>query len=282
MPYKDFGYLLFVSKNEELDYLKLAYSLALSIKITQKEGFDKIALVTDEPSLIKNLKSPWVFDKVISWDEQGFWDCRSWMDKLTPWENTVCLDVDQLFFRDYSHWIEYFLTNEVELFLPSTAYTYRGNIIKDNFYRKTFELNDLPNIYSLFTFFRKDTKFKDFFTLARYITKFPKEFKNSFLNNYVPKIVGTDEAFALSAKILGIEDEITYDLDFLKFVHLKPMIQDWPWPAGSISDHVGLYFDLKGQLKIDNFQQHDIVHYNEKTFVNEEIISILENIVWKK
>lgn len=283
MSYKDFGYLLFVSKNENVDYLPLAYCLALSIKNTQKEGFDKVALVADDIDSVERLKSPWVFDKVISWSEVGFWDCRSWMDKLTPWEYTVCLDVDQLFFRDYSHWIEYFLGNDIELFLPSTVYTYRGNIAKDNFYRKTFEANELPNLYSLFTYFKKDTEIcRDFFTLSRHITKFPKEFKNIYLSQNAPKIVGTDEAFALAAKILGIEDEITYDLNFLKLIHLKPMIQDWPWPANSISDHVGLYFDLEARLKIDNFQQHDIVHYNEKDFVTEEIISILENKLWKK
>ena len=42
-----FGYLVVVSKNDSVDYLKLAYALALSIKNTQRKGFDKVALVTD-------------------------------------------------------------------------------------------------------------------------------------------------------------------------------------------------------------------------------------------
>ena len=36
-----FGYLIVVSKNDSVDYLKLAYALALSIKNTQQKGFDK-------------------------------------------------------------------------------------------------------------------------------------------------------------------------------------------------------------------------------------------------
>jgi hypothetical protein len=60
------------------------------------------------------------------------------------------------------------------------------------------------------------------------------------------------------------------------------MIQNWPWPADKVSDHVGFYFDLQGKLKIGNYQQQDIVHYNEKNYVTDEIISILEEILWKK
>ena len=114
----NFGYLIVVASNEDTDYLKLAYALALSIKNTQKPGYDKVALVIDKPQLVDNLKSPWVFDHVIEWDKETHWDGRSWMDQLSPFENTVCLDADMLFFRDYSHWIDYFIEN-CELYILS-------------------------------------------------------------------------------------------------------------------------------------------------------------------
>ena len=277
-----FGYLIVISKNDSVDYLKLAYALALSIKNTQREGFDNVALVTDNIEDVKKLKSSWVFNEIIEWNQETFWDGRSWMDKLSPWDNTICLDADMLFFRDYSHWAEYFIDNS-ELYIPNKSYTYRGEIVKDSYYRKTFEFNDLPNLYSFYTFFKKDSEIaEEFFSLGRYILKNPNEFKNLFLEKYIPKVVGTDEAFSLAAKILDIQDDISYDLDFPKVVHLKPMIQNWPWPADKVSDHVGFYFDLQGKLKIGNYQQQDIVHYNEKNYVTDEIISILEEILWKK
>jgi hypothetical protein len=278
-----FGYLIFVSKNSKVDYLKLAYALALSIKNTQKEGYDKVALVTDDVEAVESLKSPWVFDKIIHWDQEKGWDGRSWMDAVTPWSNTVCLDADMLFFRDYSHWINYFIKNKVKLFLPSTVYSYRNELVTDDYYRKSFKPNNLPNLYSFFTFFKKgDPLVETFFKLGRHIIKNPDEFKNLFLSNYKPKVIGTDEAFSLAAKILNIQDEITYPLEFPKVVHLKPMIQNWPWPAESVSDHVGFYFDRHGSLKIGNHQQTDIVHYNEKDLITDEVVSILENIIWKK
>jgi hypothetical protein len=277
-----FGYLLIISENADIDYLQMAYALALSIKNTQSPGYDQVALVTNNPAAVEKLKSAWVFDYVISWDQETFWDGRSWMDTLSPFENTVCLDVDMLFLRDYSHWIDYFIEN-TELYVANNAYTYRGELVVSDDYRRTFTRNALPNLYSFYTFFKTDSALaKEFFTLGRYIIKHPIEFSNHFLSELKPKIVGTDESFALSAKILDIADDIAYDLDFPRVVHMKPLVQNWPWPANTWSDHVGFYFNRKGNLKIGNYQQYDIVHYVEKDKVTPEMINILEEIAWKK
>lgn len=277
-----FGYLLIIAEHESVDYLKLAYALALSIKNTQKPGYDQIALVLDDKEKLKRLESSWVFDHVIEWSEQTFWNGRSWMDQLTPFENTVCLDVDMLFLRDYSHWIDYFVEN-CDLYIANKSYTYRGELISNNYYRKTFVKNSLPNLYSMYTFFKKDKLLvNDFFNLSREITTNPVAFSNLFLSEYKPKVIGTDEAFSLAAKILDISDDIAYSLEFPRIVHMKPMIQNWPWPADTWSDHVGFYLNRKGQLKIGNYQQTDIVHYVEKDKINDEMINILEEIAWKK
>lgn len=277
-----FGYLLVVSTHESLDYLSMAYALALSIKNTQARGYDQVALVIDRPDMIDTLKSPWVFDHIITWNQESFWNGRSWMDKLSPFDATVCLDVDMLFLEDHSHWVDYFLEN-TELYVANTALTYRGETVTDRFYRSTFEKNDLPDLYSFYTFFKKDSKLAtNFFTLGRYIIKNPIEFSNVFLSKLKPKVVGTDEAFALSAKLLGISEIISYPLSFPRVVHMKGMVQNWPWPADNWDDHVGFYFNQQGKLKIGNYQQTGIVHYVEKSKASPEVISILEEILWKK
>jgi len=277
-----FGYLLVVAEHETVDYLKLAYALALSIKNTQRPGFDQVALVINGKQKLTDLNSSWVFDHVIEWNQETFWNGRSWMDKLTPFEHTVCLDVDMLFLRDYSHWAEYFIENS-ELYVANKSYTYRGELVEDIHYRKAFVKNNLPNLYSFYTYFKKDSKIaQEFFELGRLIIKNPIEFSNAFLSEYKPNIVGTDEVFALAAKILDITDNIAYPLEFPRVVHMKPMIQNWPWPAQSWSDHVGFYFNKKAELKIGNYQQHDIMHYVEKDKMTIEMINILEEIAWKK
>jgi hypothetical protein len=278
----NFGYLIIVSTSKNHDYLQMAYALALSIKNTQKPGYDKIALITDDVDAVNSLKSAWVFDHIIEHKTKLGWDSRSWMDQLSPFDNTVCLDADMLFTRNYSHWIDYFIEN-TDLYIANKSYTYRNELVTDDFYRRTFTKNQLPDLYSFYTFFKKDSELsKEFFTLGRYIVEYPSEFTSYFLESHRPKVVGTDEAFALSSKILDITDQIAYPLEFPRVVHMKPMIQNWPWPADAWSDHVGFYLNRKGQLKIGNYQQHDIVHYVEKDKINEEMINILEEIAWKK
>ena len=278
----NFGYLLIVSEKDDTNYARMAYALALSIKNTQKEGYDKVALVINDKKRLEGFTSTWVFDEIIEWDGADHWDGRSYMDVLSPWHYTVCLDADMLFLRDYSHWAEYFIKNS-ELYIANRSYTYRGEVVSNDYYRKCFTANELPNLYSFYTFFVKDSKLvTDFFKLNREIIKNPTEFSNNFLSNYKPKIIGTDEAFALSAKILDITNEIAYPLDFPRVIHMKGMIQNWPYPADDCYDHIGFYFNKKGKLKLGNFEQNDIVHYVDKEKITLETINILEEIAWKK
>jgi len=278
----NFGYLIIVSTSAEYDYLKMAYAAAISIKNTQKNGYDKVALVIDDISQLSKLKSPWVFDEIIEWKEQTGWDGRSWMDKLSPWEYTICIDADMIFLRDYSHWIDYFIKN-CSLYIPNKAYTYRGIEVTNDFYRKTFTKNNLPNLYSFFTFFKKDGKnINEFFILNRYILKNPKEFSNYFLLNQIPKTIGTDEAFALSSEILDITHEISYDLEFPKIIHMKSEIQGWPVSVNKFTDYANVYFYKSAKLKLENFLQTDIIHYVDKKLMTDEYISILEEVLWKK
>jgi hypothetical protein len=191
-----FGYLLITSNKGEIDYNKLAYALALSIKNTQKQGFDQVCLITDNLDSTKNFKSPWVFDQIIENKEYQGWDARSHMDQLTPFDYTVCLDVDMLFLNDCSHWVEYFIKNN-NLFIANNAITYRNEIISEDYYRKTFTANGLPNLYSFYTFFKKESaEVIEFFNLQRSIFSNPIEFSNLFLTNHKPKVLGTDEAFS--------------------------------------------------------------------------------------
>ena len=122
----------------------------------------------------------------------------------------------------------------------------------------------------------------DFFNLQRSIMDNPNEYTNLFLTKHTPKVIGTDEAFAIAAKILDITDDIAYPLGFPRVVHMKGSVQNWPWHADKFSDHVGYYLNDKGKLKIGSYQQNDIVHYVEKDKMNLETINVLEEIAWKK
>ena len=148
---------------------------------------------------------------------------------------------------------------------------------------KNKELSILQRQKYFYTFFIKNSSMgKEFFDLQRQIILNPELYTNNFLAKHKPSIVGTDEAFALASKILDITDEIAYPLEFPKVVHMKGMIQDWPYGADNCYDHIGFYLNKQGKLKLGNFEQTDIVHYVNKETVTLETVNILEEIAWQK
>ena len=274
-----FGYLIIVAKSDQYDYHAMAHLLAKSIKRTQKAGYDRVALVTDDEENLKIYKKSGVYDQVIFWNKKQHWDGRSYMNDLSPWESTICLDADMIFQRDHSHWVDYFEKN-CELYVAPKAYTFRGEEVTSDFYRKTFTANELPNLYSAFTWFKKSSQFATtFFKLVQRITEYPLEFKNLYLTKLIPEVVGTDEAFALAAKIMGIEDQIAYELEFPRFVHMKPKCQDCKTPMGKWHLDLGIYHDKYNNLKIGPYRQDDIIHYVEKDIDITEYIDTYDRLM---
>ena len=259
-----FGYLIIVSDDSIHDYHAMAHLLALSIKRTQKAGYDNVALVTDNEEKLKLYRTSWAFDKVEYWDKQTYWDGRSYMNKISPWKHTVCLDADMIFMRDTSHWIDYFIEN-CEMYVASNVLTYRNELVTSDYYRKAYKENNLPNLYSAYTFFKKESYIvRDFFELVQAITNQKEEFKNIFLEKEKPNEMGTDEIFSLAAQLLDIQDQISYPLEFPKFVHMKPMIQNLKSPIFKWSRDIGFYTNNIDEYKIGSFHQYDIIHYVEK------------------
>jgi hypothetical protein len=260
----------------------MADALCMSIKSTQKHDYSKVALVIDDKKKLVGSRDFVYYDHVIEWNQESGWNGRSWMDRLTPFDYTVCLDADMLFLSDHSTWIESLIEN-FQLFLPNRAYTYKNEIIIDDSYRKTFTSNDLPNLYSFFTFFKKDSELcQEFFSLGRYIIKNQSEFANLYLSKRKPKIIGTDEAFALSSKVLDITDQITADLEFPRIVHMKPLVQNWGLGADKVTDIVGFYVKKDSKIKIGNHLQSNIIHYVEKDLIDDEMLEDLKETFLKK
>lgn len=274
----NFGYLIIISNTAAHDYFKMAEALCYSIKLTQKSGYSKVALVVDNLSKIRaENETTAMFDHVIEWNEETFWNGRNYMDQLSPFDYTVCLDADMLFTEDHSQWIDYFADN-CDLYIANKSYTFKGNVVSQDYYRKAFRDNSIPDIYSFYTFFKKDKLIcNEFFNLGRIILKNPTEFSSLYFSKRRPKILGTDEIFGLATKILGIEDQIAYPLNFPRVAHIKPMIQDWNLQADKVSDIVGFYLNDQGQMKIGNYQQQNIIHYVEKDFITKDILEMYRN-----
>ena len=96
------GYLLFAINSDTTDYVKLAYACALSIKITQPEGFNSVSIVTHNAQAVRE-QYP-IFEHVIEYSGPTGMDVRSRGYDYTPYDETILLDSDMLFLNPVDHY----------------------------------------------------------------------------------------------------------------------------------------------------------------------------------
>jgi hypothetical protein len=266
------GFLV-LAQNSDIDYVRQAYALALSIKATQP-SINNISIVTNDevPEEYKH-----VFDKIIpipfvdhaadsTWKVENRWK----MYYASPYEETIVLDSDMLFLSNMENLWDF--VKHRNLFFTSTVLDYKGRTITDTVYRKMFIENHLPNLYSGLYYFRKSQEASIFFKLLEFITYNWERIYFDIAPNKMQKHYSVDVSVAIASKILGNDDVITLGNSPFKFVHMKPAIQGWdPVPSSYLSQSL-IYFNSKKQLYVNNFKQVGIFHYVENEFLTDEII----------
>jgi len=265
------GYIILAQNSKHGDYLKMACVLALSIKATQN-GIRSVSLITDVVDAVPQhyrevfdhvIEIPWFDDALNSdWKIENRWKIYH----ITPYEETVMLDADMLFLSEVSHWWKYLGKNH-EICFVNAPVTYRNEVITENYYRKVFADNDLPNFYSAFMYFKKCEISNQYWKLVETITKNWKIFYSTYLPESRPRHLSMDVTFALAAKIMGIQDRMI-PTDHINFVHMKGRCQKWKLNADDWREYAAAYIDKSGSLKVGNYKQTGIFHYTEKEFAS--------------
>ena len=268
-------------------YIRMAYALALSLKISQPPELSKLSIgVTKEEMNSIDPKYLKVFDQVIEipWDDaakNSDWKLENeWkVIHMSPYLETIKLDADMLFLTDISSWWEYL--NMSEGVFATDVYSYRNNKVESDYYRKVFTDNDLPNIYTAFFYFKKTPANFELFKWAQFIyDNWEKCFYELLGPEYRPKFVSTDVVFALAAKITNYTDLNNFpDTDMPTFIHMKSQLQGWSDDQFMQEDWTKMlpsYFNRDCELKIGNFIQQKPIHYHVKGFLTDKIIEKLE------
>ena len=276
------GYLILAQNNNSDDYVRMAYVLALSIKTSQKE-VTSVSLITDVVDAVPDhyktvfdhiIEIPWYDDALESeWKIENRWKIYH----ITPYEETVLLDADMIFLTNVDNWWNYLNTN-YDLFITTAVLTYRNETVTNRYYRRAFIDNNLPNTYSAFTYFKKSQLAEEFWTLVEIIAKNWQVFYSKYLSGFKPMYRSMDVVFALAAKILDIEDQITTKFDYPTFVHMKSRVQNWITGTDDWMEYGGVYLNRQGSLKISNYQQTGIFHYTEKKFLNNHVEYVYEDL----
>jgi hypothetical protein len=266
------GFVTFAQNNNQTNYLELAYAQALNIKATQRQN--RYAVIVDQATRESvQQRHLDVFDYVIDlpadlnasdseWklanEAQVFW--------LTPFKETIKLESDLLFTRSIDHWWNVFRLRDVCFSL--SCRNYQQTISQSRQYRKTFDDNQLPDIYNGLMYFRFTKTAHDFFTTARFVQTNWDQVKDQ-LKNCQEQVPSTDLLYAITAHVLGSDRFVLPSAKFVNFTHMKPAhnnIQE----NEKFTDVYVTEFD-QGMIRVNNINQLHPLHYYEKDFVTEEM-----------
>ena len=272
------GFCLLAQNNSEVNYIKQAYALAVSIHKFNKG--QNVSLITNDevPEEYKH-----VFDKIIDipWTDQAEYtdwkiENRWKVYHASPYEHTIVMDVDMLVLHDITHWWKEL--KKRNLFFVSNVKNYRNENVTTRYYRKTWDENNLPNLYSAFYYFKKSDEAHEFFKLLEIIMINWELFYGRFAGNYYQKWCSMDLSCSIASKILDNTLNITDSNSFITFTHMKPHCQNWHEVPTKWTTVLGGYFTKDKTMMIGNFLQRNILHYVEPEFLTDRLINRLESV----
>lgn len=283
---KQRGYLVIAQNTDTVDYLEQAYALALSIQITQSTVKNISVCVDTNTRKLITAKHRKVFDEIIDipWGDQaegeGWKIHNKWKYYyMTPYEETVILDTDMLFPKDISHWWD--IMSQQDVWATTKVRTFRNEPVTSNYYRKVFEANDLPNVYTAFLYFKKSELASELFHMVEIIFQHWQRFFFKYLPKGKPDWLSGDVAYALAMQILGIEHLCTRENNDTvpTFVHMKSHLQNIKNASikDKWTDSIPTYFSSCDTFKIGNFQQQLPFHYVEKDWLTKDMITRMED-----
>lgn len=271
------GFLTIAQNTQDVDYLQLAYVQAMSVKLTMPGS--KYAVLVDANTLAAVTdKHRSVFDYVIempiddakdqSWKLANEWQ----VCELSPFKETIKLESDLIFTRSIDHWWTLFRLRNVVISLGCKDY--QGQTGTSRRYRRVFDDNNLPDVYTGLMYFRYSQEAYEFFEIVKACFRH-WDIVSPQLKNYRDEQPTTDLVFAIAAKHMGLESCTLPSVDWINFAHMKNAINHWPeatpWPEMVVSE-----LDLP-MIRINNVNQYYPFHYQDKNWVTAEVVERFEH-----
>lgn len=273
------GFLVLAQNTSSIDYVKQAYALALSIKISQN-SVTNISLVTNDivpdeyvSVFDKIIPIPWIEKTVESrYQTENRWK----LYHITPYNETIVLDTDMLMLEDISIWWDYCKPYDIKY--CSKILNHKLEQVIDEEHRKPFLWNNLANPYAALHYFKKSKKAHDFYKVVEFVCNNWEWAYGKIAPTAYQEWLSMDMTVAVAIEIFGEVDIVDTCCPF-EFVHMKPAVQKWDALSDTWQDTVPFVLNSKGQLIVGNIKQPKLFHYVEKDFLSEHIINKLESIL---
>jgi len=260
------GYFTFAQNTDKVNYLDLAYAQALSIKNTQTINQYAVAVDAETKKQLTH-EHRTTFDYIIDICDPNVHamsnEWQAW--HLTPFKETVKLESDILFTTNIDHWWTGMRLQEV--CFTTKIRNYEGKISHARAYRKLFDENNLPNIYTGMYYFRFGRTSMELFRLAEIVYANWPLFRDRLLKNCREDLPSTDVVFAVAARLLGEELCTNPALDYPSFVHMKGAVNNLNAGANWLDVYPHELYN--NNLMINFTRQTWPVHYYQKEFIND-------------
>jgi hypothetical protein len=180
--------------------------------------------------------------------------------EASPYQETIKLEADMWCASPIEHLWEFYENHDVAISVGCRDFY--DNIGISRYYRKIFDINNLPDVYNGITFWRNSPIAKEFFEVVRDIFENWSKYKTLLKNP--DETATTDVVYALAAVILG-EENVTLPVQYgPKMVHMKkhmiPIISD-NWTNELVAEQI------RGNIRINTVSQWGFVHYHVKDTV---------------
>lgn len=250
------GYLI-VAHGDPI-YVDCALACARSLKSHSPHA--KIALLSDEKyeAPINEFDYSLTFEKTVdpvnpfSADWQAFFQ--------SPFRQTIKVEADMIIPHSIEHWWPMLWKKDVVL--TTGARNFRNESARCRKYRKIFDENNLPDVYSAITYWKVSDLATDFAQLVKYMFK-RWDLVQPQIKMGLSDPGTTDVIYAIAAKILGVENVTLPNTSYPTLIHMK----------GGMNDLLGedwtkeLVWELSGSnIRINTIDQQYPFHYHIKEF----------------
>ena len=234
------GYLIPAINTDTVDYGACANQLTDSIRAWHPDA--NITVLTKE---------------MLPYGDQGGFANDWQVFAASPYRQTIKLEADMIAASPVDHLWTMFEHRDVVISQGCRDFYDRPSTYR--FYRKLFDVNNLPDVYNAITYWRVSKTAQDFFQLVRSIFENWTDFTT--LLKFPEDVPSTDVVYAMAAEITGRE-QVTLPQGYgPTMVHMKPGIvathtRDWTKEL--------VWENTNPGVRINTIAQWGFVHYHMK------------------
>lgn len=234
------GFVIPAFNTENIDYESCAHQLATSIRHHHPEA--DITVLTHQ-----HLPDTDVSGQALDW----------FAYRLSPYRQTIKLEADMIMAGPCWHWFD--IMQHLDVCVSVGCRDFYGNVSDCRTYRRTFDDNQLPDVYNAITYWRVSELARDFFALVRDIFGNWQEYRR--LLKFADDLATTDVVYAMAAKILGEERCTMPWTSYPRITHMKRGII-----PTKTSDWTRELIWEDNPLRINTVAQWGAVHYHIKSW----------------